>query len=198
MQFNDSYAFRGRPVESRLGQASEIEQTLIPSMTGKPFAGVRRCAQCGDLLSKWSESLAGLVLARRRYDLSITYDGIVIASHRFRSLCQDSGLTGLQFKPLPDDPDFVHVVATIIVPFDSVRRGTRFIRQCAVCGMYESVVGATPVYLQQGASVPDAGFARSDLEFGSDDEKHPLLLCGATACAVIAASDVEGVDLIPF
>ncbi|HRI68290.1 MAG TPA: hypothetical protein PK156_28870 [Polyangium sp.] len=130
---------------------------------------------------------------KKKYDISGSYDGVDVASRRFKDLYERSGMTGLQFKELGDDAFAIR--ATNVVAFDAVRRGTKFEKKCDACGIYESVTGATPVYLLPGEVVPDMGFARTDLEFASGDEKHPLLLCGEGVAKILWAAKLKGIVL---
>ena len=102
---------------------------------------VRRCSSCGHLISKWNEDLSGVPIPERlKHDISTSYDGVVIVSHRFKDLYENAGMTGLRFIALRDRA--FAVVATDVVKFDADRRGTRFIDQCTSCGQFDSVVGA--------------------------------------------------------
>ena len=191
---NDSYAFRERPA---LTEYQEIHQTIIPDMSGESRVGVRRCEACGELLAKWEEPLESLVVKEQRFDISCTYDGVDVVSERFKSVFVEQNLRGLTFRSLSNSPSFYAVWATRVVEFDAERRGTRFENRCDVCGQHESVVGATPVYLKQGTNIEHDEFVRTDLEFASNDEKHPLLLCGDAAAAVLRRSKLKGLDLTP-
>lgn len=193
---NDSYAFRNRPSVREGSYRYELHQAILPNMSGSPKTGVRRCTTCGELLSKWDEPLPGLKIKKRKYDISCTYDGITVASNRFKEVYDANHLQDLRFIPLPDDPSFYQIQARAIVRFDAEQRGTRFEKICAVCGQYESVVGATPVYLRQDESIPKSGFARTDLEFASGDEKHPLLLCGVDAGEILKSAKLRKLDLV--
>ena len=195
MEFNDSYAFRDYP---RLTKYQRIHQELIPDMSGAPRGGHRRCKNCGELLAKWEEPLSGLIIKKRTYDISGTCDGVCVVSHKFKAVCRERGLSGLLFCPLPEDPDFFHIQATRIVAFDAERRNTRFLKKCAECGRYASVVGATPVFLKPGAAIGEREFVRSDLEFASADEKSPLILCGLLAGEALRDAGLRGLHLIPF
>ena len=159
---------------------------------------VRRCEKCGELLAKWDESLAGLKIKRRKYEVSATYDGVTVVSRRFQSVYDSNRLEGLVFQELPSAPDFLAVMATDVVQFDAKERETRFINKCPVCGRFEEVIGATPAYLMEGEVVPDRGFVRSDLEFASFDEKGPLILCGPAAGEVLKKARFRGLDLEEF
>lgn len=155
---------------------------------------VGRCASCGQILAKWEVNLAIVPAPRKlRYDVSTSCDGVVVVSRRFRELYDATGMTGLRFTPLGDHA--FSVQSTELVQFDSVSRGTRFLQHCDMCGQYESVVGAAPAFLMKGAHVADMGFARTDLEFGSRDEKSPLLICGDSAATILSEAKLKGMDL---
>ncbi len=193
LQHNDSYAFRNR---SPLTAHQRLHQHILPDMSGLPRSSVRRCKTCGALLAKQDEPLTDLKIRKRRYDLSITYDGVLIGSESFKEVYDSSNLVGLRFTALPEDPTLFSVIATTEVRFDSERRGTRFINKCPQCGHYESVVGAIPVYLVDDEGISDRAFVRTDLEFGSNDEKHPLLICGLSAAKALQDRDLKGVELL--
>jgi hypothetical protein len=194
-QDNESYAFRDYPL---LSTHRNIHQEIIPDMSGTSRHEIARCHICGELTAKWDEPLLGLVVKNRRYDISITYDGIELVSQLFKSAYESSGLSGLVFRPLPDEPDFFAIRASRAIQFDSERRKTRFIKPCPICGLYESVVGATPAFLKPGTAVEGREFVRTDLEFGSNDGKHPLLICGEAAAKALCQRQLKGLDLIPI
>jgi hypothetical protein len=151
---------------------------------------------CRALLSKWEEDLACIpILTPPKYDASYSYDGVLVVTERFREVVETKGITGLEFRPVQG-----HVFAarsSMSVQFDAVRRGTRFEKRCESCGQYESVVGATPIYLLSGETMPERGFVRTDLEFGSYDEKSPIELCGDEAAREFQKARLRGVDLLP-
>jgi ribosomal protein S14 len=194
-QDNDSYAYREYP---SLTKYERIHQTLVPDMSGTNRRGVRRCEACGELLAKWDEPLNGLVITKRRYDISCTYDGVTVVSECFKSTYEAASLKGLTFCRLPDDNAFFAISAGRVVPFDADRRETRFIDQCPKCGRFESVVGATPAYLKKGTRIGPREFVRTDLEFASEDEKSPLLICGEQAAKVLSKAKLKGLDLVPL
>ena len=193
---NDSFAFRGRPEIREGAYRYGVHEALVPDMSGAARSGISRCPKCGELLAKWDEDLTGLIIKNRRYDISITYDGIVIISEIFQITYGSNALTGLTFTRLPDDPTFYSIRAVDLVKYDAERRGTRFENQCVVCGRFESVVGATPVCLRPGSKIPDYGFVRTDLEFASGDAKSPLLICGESAGKILNSAKLKGLDLI--
>jgi len=194
-QHNDTYAFRGHPV---LTENQQVHQELVPDISSTSHEGIHRCDSCGELVSKWDEPLLGVIIKKRKFDISITYDGVLIASEMFKSVYAANNLSGLEFRRLPDDIPFLAIHAKRAVEFEAERRKTRFIKPCQYCGRFESVVGATPVFLKAGSEVGDHEFVRTDLEFGSGDEKHPLMICGNAAAKAICDAKLKGLDLIPI
>jgi hypothetical protein len=192
LQYNDSYAFREYP---ELTDNQRIHQELVPDFSGATAAGIHRCDACGRLTSKWDDPLNSLKVRGKKYDIAGTYDGITVASKEFKATCERAGLTGLTYRQLPRDSSFFAIRATRAVPFDAERRGTTFTNLCTKCGTYEELVGAMPVLLKAGADVGSTEFVGTDLEFGSDDGKSPLLLCGETAAIALKAAKLRGVDL---
>lgn len=61
-----------------------------------------------------------------------------------------------------------------ILAFDAVRRKVSFEGPCPLCGGYESITGAYPVFLKSPQPM-GPGFYRSDIPFASGKAKHPLL-----------------------
>jgi hypothetical protein len=190
-QFNDSYAYRDSP---KLTAYQQIHQTILPDMSGALVPGHKRCPVCGHLLDKWNEPLTGLVI-KRKYDISATYDGIIVVSRRFRDVYEVLSLTGAVFTSLPDDPGFYSILSSRVVKIDTDRRHPRMEKLCPACGLYESIVGPTPLYLKPGETIGDHEFVQTDLEFATKDEKHPLILCGSAAGAALKAAKLKGLDL---
>jgi hypothetical protein len=168
---NDTYAFHGR-------------------------TDVRRCTQCGNLTHKWEESLHGLRIHKRRTaDISTTYDGVLVVSKRFVLVCEHNLMNNVMFSRLPDDPDFFMIGSNCEVRFDVKRRGTRFENFCGLCRQWDAVAGADPILLLPGQIIADNGFARTDVEFGGGDEKHPILLCGSSAGKILQQSQLKDLEI---
>lgn len=154
-----------------------------------------RCA-CGLHNDKWKHVPLCLQLMKKGLDVSTTYDGAKIVSQRVHQLYVDEGWTGLEFRPLPMEPGYFQIIATTSVTFDAIRRKTRFIDPCPSCGRFRSVSGATPVFLKDpNNTIPRKGFARSDLEFGTGTEMHPLMMCGVEVGRRLKAAKLKGLDL---
>ncbi len=157
---------------------------------------VRRCPACKELLCKWDEDLTVVPIGKfRKLDIGGSYDGVLMFSRKAKAVYEQSGMTGLQFTQLAH-PDLFAVQASAIVRYDAIRRGTAFEQKCDICGRYKYVTGATPAYLMPGSSVPPLGFVRTDVEFASNDEKHPLLICGDEAAKILRAAKLKGLELV--
>lgn len=156
--------------------------------------GVVRCELCGEIADKWN--LRRRIVVHRpdaiAMDISTTYDGAVVVSRRFRSAVDDARLTGLTFEEVGSGYAVLWVDRR--VKFDAQTRMTRFENPCARCGTYESVIGATPAFLMPPVDIGAAEFVWTDIEFGSGDEKSPLLICGDQAAKVLRGAKLKGLD----
>lgn len=121
---NGSYAFREPAAVREDSYWYEANQTLVPNRAGRSRSGVRRCVGCGELMDKWSEQLAGLRIKRRQFDISGTYDGVLVVSRKFKQVYDSASLTGLRYIQLPDGPSFYQVQATDVVAFDAEKRNS--------------------------------------------------------------------------
>jgi len=135
-------------------------------------------------------------LAATSHDISVTYDGQFVASRRFKEFSESRRHAGVEFRTFKDDRDHFHLVATSVVPFDVIRRKTRFENRCPECGNYESVIGAKPTYLALSDPLAD-GFFRTDTLFASGNEKHPLIIVGLRTKSDLSLSKLVGLDLAP-
>lgn len=155
---------------------------------------VKRCPACKSLLDKWNEDLACVPIPRApKYEISYSYDGVLVVTQRFREVVEGAGITGLVFTPLQRGLFAIRASSTIA--FDPVRRQTRFEGRCESCGTYTQVAGATPAYFMPGATLPPMGFARTDIEFGSNDGKSPMEICGDEAAKVLRAAKFRSLEL---
>ncbi len=132
-------------------------------------------------------------LRKRASDLSATYDGQLIVSHAFKLTCERFRLQGVEFDSFKNEPDFFHLQVTREIAFDAEHRHTRFINRCDACGNYESIVGASPAYLKITASL-SKGFFRTDLLFGSGNEKSPIILVGLETKMVLEKAKLTGLE----
>jgi len=129
-------------------------------------------------------------------DISSTYDLFYIASGRFRDFCLNEGYDGLIFDKFNDDPNYFNLRVRRRVKFDARRRRTTFDKYCRVCKNYESVVGATPSYLLRSSPLSD-NFYRTDLIFGSEGRRSPLILVGPETKTKLQLAKLKGLTFQP-
>lgn len=155
---------------------------------------VPRCSVCGYVTD--SEFVnPRFRLSRKTADVSFTYDNRCIVSQRFRAFCLRRNCDGVVFVDLANDPGWYALISRKVLTFDSERYGTRFQKQCPVCRRFESVTGASPAMLRnQRTAIPD-GIYRTDIEFGSGDEKSPSLIVGKITGERIKAAKFRQVVL---
>ena len=150
------------------------------------------CSTCGLVVDRsWIDP--AFELRDSRFDASYTYDGYLIVSDRFRLLTDGPGA---RFIPLPSSPGFYSLVVDDRVQFDAVRRKTVFEQPCGECGRFFTVVGATPVVLKVHGPLGNQLY-RTDIEFGTGNEQHPLILVGPDLAARLQEESLAGVDLQP-
>ena len=130
-----------------------------------------RCPVCEAVLDHTTLNPA-FVLNRDAYDVSYTYDGACIVSEVVQRIL--SPYPGVDLRPLPHNPGFHLLNVDNVIDFDVERRTTRFERFCPGCQRFRSVAGGKPAFLR-AATLPD-GVYRTDVEFGTDDERHPLVI----------------------
>jgi len=141
-------------------------------------------------------SMEDVIISKKTTALSATYDGQWIVSKEFKKFCLQQGYKGLKFERFPEDTEHFQLIILPQVKFDVVRRETRFLNRCHVCGNYAEVIGATPAFLQVSEPLAD-GFYSSDLLFGSGDGKHPLIIVGMETKAKLTAAKFKGLDFEP-
>ena len=150
-----------------------------------------RCPSCGLVTDRtWVDP--SLRVSRRRCDFSYTYDGGAVVSTRLAAVVRD--VAGAVLVRLPGDPEFWLLDATQVVEFDAEARQTRFGPRCPTCDRPESVAGATPVMLRS-SDLPH-GLSRTDVEFGTGDEQHPLLLVDSSTAALLGQQSFACLDLL--
>lgn len=152
-----------------------------------------RCPVCGELLQR-PRLVAAFRLGKKR-DVSATYDGYNVVSQRFVDEWQRIGGDGLEFAPLAEEPGYFVIDANQEVGFDFERRKTRFEKHRPCCGRYHSVAGATPAFVKSPKDLPQTRAARTDVMFGSGDEKHPLIIIPLELGKALKRAKLSGLDL---
>ena len=151
-----------------------------------------RCGSCGrNVDPAWTDPTFAPTIGH--WDVSYTYDGYFIVSSRFREVLADRGAG---YVELPAQPSCFVLVPLERLEFDAMRRGTKFENFCTKCSRYHDVAGATPAFLR--FAPPPNELRGTDIEFGSGDEQHPLLVVGSTLADELRAADLSGLDLHPI
>jgi len=130
---------------------------------------------------------------RTKKDISTTYDNFTIVSKQFKEFCEDRRYKGLEFVVLPSSPGFYWLKIHNIIELDPEDKGIRFINYNEKCKGYEEIIGATPVYLKKKEIISD-GFFRSDLCFGSFQNKSPIKIIGIETMEKIKKAGFKGID----
>lgn len=152
--------------------------------------GIPVCAVCGYKTDLYFVNPSFRV-KRRVYDLSSTYDGYDIASLKFKAACKRLKLNGIEFLSLPSDPEFFAIKPTVLTPFDSASRKTKFESLCSSCGFYKAVAGATPAFL---LLEPESDISATDIIFGSGNSRSRVLIATERAKHMLIAEKLTGID----
>lgn len=154
------------------------------------------CRNCGTLLDK-SYLPTGLC-PRKAYDICSTFDGRTLVNERFKVWSDKRGYEGLLYHRVNERPPYYALDLSNTVRFYSERAKTRFENKCPICGNFESVVGTYPLGLLQVETPLEDGFFRTDLEFGSRWEKHPLIIVGLRVRECMKQERFRLVDFEPI
>lgn len=157
---------------------------------------VARCEACQLLLRKWDEDLTSVALKKNlKRDASYSYDGVLVVSAGFKFAVENAQIPGMDFRQLQEQ--YFAARPTRTVPFDVGRRATKFGKRCDFCGQHAFVIGATPVFLMPGAGVGPKECVRTDLEFGTGDNKAPVVLFGDDAVQKLKKTKLRGLCFLP-
>jgi hypothetical protein len=164
------------------------------------FSGAPHCSTCTRVLdASWIDP--DFVLHKRRFDLSTTYDGAVIASDAFIDACDD--IPGVTFLPLPTTAGFAVMRVDRVVYVDAVANRTEFGELCQECGEPRYVICPGPLYLADGQTI-ERGFSRTNLgygataHFGRNQPNHlaPEIVVDADTARALEAAQLLGVHLV--
>lgn len=154
-----------------------------------------RCDKCGLRIGRPINEK--FYLKNRKFEVSYTYDGYLIVSHRFKLFVEDNFYSGVEFSSF-ELKDYYSLSCINILEFDAAKRETRFINYCDKCGRYNEVIGATPIFLKNITQPLNDGFYRTDLEFGSGSNKHPVIIIGVETYKKIKRERFKGIDFKPI
>lgn len=151
--------------------------------------GLSICAKCG-YRTDFEYINKDFKVKKRIYDISYTYDGYCIVSIKFKEACLRAEFSGIDFIDLPNDKEFFYLKSNNVVKFDIEKRETRFENYCHACGNYGAIAGANPAFIKGKLS---SDICRTDIMFGSGNEKHHLLLISSKAKDIVTREKIRGI-----
>lgn len=134
-------------------------------------------------------------LNKKIYDVSYTYDGYFIVSQKFKKFCSRKELENVIFHDLYNEPGFFYLEVLEKIEFDTEKRETLFTDRCPICKVYKEVTGATPVFLKNLNACIEDGIFRTDILFGENYARHPLIIGGVTTAKEIKKERFKGIDI---
>ena len=134
------------------------------------------CPSCRMILNKRSlveEHLPTYKIKRKKYHLSVSYDGFKVVSQEFKDLYEISSWQGLAFYPVPKSKGFYLIECSQQVVLNEAKRPIEFESKWNECGLYMGVYGSVPPYIDADVfqKLKPNTVYRSNLEFGYDFEQ---------------------------
>lgn len=152
------------------------------------------CPACRDIVDP--EYVPQNLAARAvNSDMVFTRDGHDVTSQKFRDFCHRIGIPKLDLIKVNETPLLYDLRPRAVITYDVDCGPPRFENKCSQCGRYESVIG--PKYsCLKGAEFPILeGIYRTDLEFASGQEKHPIIIVGLATAELIKKERFRGIVL---
>jgi len=140
----------------------------------------------------YDDSYINLRPVRKQYDVSYTWDGYLIVSKRFKHFCEEKSYQNAIFHALTQEPDYYYLESSKIIPLDYAKREVDFHNLCNKCNRYEWVIGATPSYIHKGFILEEYTFYRSIYDFGSYNQKSPIIIVSLLMSKEMAAQKFKG------
>ncbi len=130
-------------------------------------------------------------LNKAKGDVIATYDNQLLYSQKFVDFVRGIIPFVPRFVRVCTKPDYYCLNPEVSVPFDSVKRGTRFGKKCDLCGNFMWAAGARPAVLKINA-LPGKGFFKTDILFGGP-EKGPLIIVDIELKKALERQNFKGV-----
>jgi len=137
-------------------------------------------------------------LTKKVYDVSVTYDGHIIVSQKFKDFCVKKKYQGLEFKELPNGKNFFSFFIRNILPFDTESTNLSFDNYCNICGNYESVTPGIPLVIKDLNSAIAKGFYATDIKFASGNEKNSIYFVGIKTYEEMRKEKFKGIHFLKF
>ncbi len=165
-------------------------------LDGVKLSQTEICPACG-LLLNFEYHNPDLKLRRSTFDLSHCYDVGTIVSLRFKEFCIRQNYTNVRFSAFYASQNYYQFFIDNKIALDTVKRDIQFVKKCKHCHRYKEVIGATPAFLKNEEYIPD-GFFTSDLFFGSDNSKNPVIIIGTETREKLQTEKIKGLWFEPI
>ena len=153
------------------------------------------CSGCGSYVAEQQYIPKHLNIKKLKKNIASTYDNRLLLSKLARDFFVNHASSKLTFHLVNSNPEFYIMDTDEVVAFNIVKRGTRFVDYCEICGEYESVVGATPIFIGETEQIEPYSVAKTDVSFGSSKEKAPIYIVGVEL-AVKLKKRFKEIDLL--
>lgn len=150
------------------------------------------CPHCDSVIGEIELSEVVFEPKIKKYDVSYSYDGVLIANSKFKKICESMKLRNIIFQTVNNDLGLYAMSVNKVVKFDFEARKTRFVNPCDLCGNFESIVGATPAFLLEDLPKENIEIYKTDIEFGSGRNKHSLLVVNEVTKKALEATEIKG------
>jgi hypothetical protein len=115
---------------------------------------------------------------KRKNDFIYTYDGYLLVSKKIGNMLIGKYKNENDFKKLPSDDEYFWLNPQRVIQFDVIKRKTQFENYCPYCKEYSDVIGSNPIMLMTNENINGKVIYKTDIEFGSGYEQHPLIILG--------------------
>lgn len=155
------------------------------------------CKRCGDIVDR-DYAPSNLNAEIMLVDMVYTRDGHLIISQKFKELVQRSAIPGVDLIRVNQTPPLYDFQPRLIIPYDVACHPPRFENCCECCGIFESVIGPRYSCLEGVDEPIEQGIYRTDLEFASGREKHPIIIVGVQTAPLFKREKLRGLVLNPI
>ncbi|MCC9166721.1 hypothetical protein [Pontibacter harenae] len=180
------YALFGQDNDSEM--FNELDVLVKPS----------KCDGCG-YRTEYQQINNLFKIKRKSFDLSYTYDGIAIASLRFKEFCNRNNYNNILFKELEGNLGFYQIIVhDKLIPFTA-----NLVEEfCDKCSQYRTVVDYK-VDTERIIGPLQDGFYRSDLLFGGrmgkhDSPLHPIIVVAPLTKEKMRKEKLKGLTFESF
>jgi hypothetical protein len=155
------------------------------------------CQKCGCVVNDSYIPKRLLHLKKSIGDISFTFDNRCIVSVRFKNVCDNYGVSGVDFIEVNSKPLLYLIQPHKELKFDKERRKTLFDEYCKVCNQFTQIIGSSPGFMEEISNPIRKGIFHTDLEFGSYKGKTKSILVSLDIKEHIISENLNGVEFSP-